>query len=43
LTLVNAVRLKEKGEAQLLELGEVKHVLRISGGHGMDDPYYVQT
>ncbi|CAM9445000.1 unnamed protein product [Discosporangium mesarthrocarpum] len=41
LTLFNTVRLDEKGEAQLLELGPIKRVVRLSSMHGMDDPYYV--
>lgn len=40
LTLVNCVRLDERGEAQLRELGEPKHVVRIGAFHGSDVPYY---
>ena len=40
LTLVNAVRLNEEGEAALAKLGRVKHVIQI-GFHGMDNAYYI--
>ena len=40
LTLVNSVRLTEAGLAELDALGEVKHVIRLAGFHGMDDPFY---
>ncbi|MCA9697656.1 MAG: hypothetical protein KC431_09035, partial [Myxococcales bacterium] len=39
LTLINAVRLDDAGEAALAKLGKVAHVLRI-GTHAMDDRYY---
>lgn len=41
LTLFNAVRLDEAGEAALTALGEVKHVVKLGAFHGIDDPYYV--
>src|SRR5688500_16275030 len=41
LTLINSVRLCPEREADLLALGEVKHLLRIGEFHGADDPYYV--
>lgn len=40
LTLVNSVRLQEDGLKQLDGLGDVKHVVRLAGFHGMDDPFY---
>lgn len=40
LTLINAVRLDEAGEAALDALGKVAHVIKI-GIHGMDDAYYL--
>ena len=40
LTLVNAIRLDEAGEAALDALGRVRHVVKI-GHHGMDDAYYL--
>ena len=43
LTVINPIRLNPVGEAQLAELGEVKHVLRSGPMHGVDDPYYVDT
>lgn len=41
LTLVNPVRMSEAGLANLEELGDIKHVLRLGPLHGMDDPFYV--
>lgn len=40
LTLVNTVRLDEAGLAALEGFGEVRHVIRIAGFHGMDDRFY---
>jgi hypothetical protein len=40
LVLVNCVRLDEAGLASLDALGEVTDVVRLAGGHGMDDPFY---
>lgn len=40
LTLINAVRLDDKGKAELDALGKVAHVMRI-GFHAMDDAYYL--
>jgi|MEHZ01.4.fsa_nt_MEHZ011011141.1_4 hypothetical protein len=40
LTLINTVRLNDAGLEQLDALGQVKHVIRIAGFHGMDDPFY---
>ena len=40
LTLINSLRLDDAGLAALDKLGTVKHVLRIAGFHGMDDPFY---
>ncbi len=40
LTLVNSVRLTEDGLAALERLGQVRHVIRLAGFHGMDDPFY---
>lgn len=42
LSLINPVRVNEEVEAQLLALGEIKHVLRLGCFHGIDDPYYVE-
>ncbi len=41
LTLINAVRMTEEGEAELEALGNVRHVMRIGAVHGCDDPYVV--
>ncbi|MCY6379452.1 hypothetical protein [Hoeflea prorocentri] len=40
LTLINSVRLDGGGLRALDALGEVKHVVRLAGFHGMDDPFY---
>ncbi len=40
LTLVNTVRLSEDGLTALDALGDVEHVIRLAGFHGMDDPFY---
>lgn len=40
LTLLNSVRLSEPGLRELDRLGEVRHVIRLAGFHGMDDPFY---
>lgn len=40
LTLVNPIRLAEKGEEQLQELGTVKRIFRLGIAHGRDDAYY---
>jgi hypothetical protein len=40
LTLINTVRMDEKGLAQLDALGMVKHIIRVGAFHGMDDPFY---
>jgi hypothetical protein len=40
LVLINSVRLDEAGLAALDAIGRVKHVVRLAGFHGMDDPFY---
>lgn len=40
LVLINTVRLDADGLRALDALGAVKHVIRIAGFHGMDDPFY---
>ncbi len=40
LVLLNAVRLDDAGLASLDALGRVTDVIRLAGGHGMDDPFY---
>lgn len=40
LTLVHSMRLDENGLRALEKLGTVKHVVRLAGFHGMDDPFY---
>lgn len=41
LAVINSVRLTAAGEAQLDQLGAVRHVLRLGYFHGCDDQYYV--
>ncbi len=40
LTLINSIRLDDRGLAALDNLGSVVNVIRIAGFHGMDDPFY---
>lgn len=40
LTVVNAVRLSDRGEAALARLGRVARVVRLGAFHGVDDEYY---
>lgn len=42
LTVISAVRLDDKTEAELLKLGEVKHLVKLGHFHGMDDAYYAE-
>ncbi len=41
LVVLNAVRLSDRAEAELLKLGPVKHLVKLSDSHGVDEPYYV--
>jgi len=41
LTLIDPIRLDERGLHDLDELGVVKHIVRLGGGHGSDDPFYM--
>jgi hypothetical protein len=41
LVVLNAVRLDDAGEAELARLGPVKHLIKLSESHGVDEPYYV--
>ena len=40
LTLINPVRLDERGLAALDELGKVRNIVRLAGFHGRDDRFY---
>ena len=40
LVVLNAVRLSEAGSAELDALGKVKHLVKLSDSHGIDEPYY---
>jgi hypothetical protein len=41
LVILNPIRLDEAGESALAKLGAVKHLVKISDSHRLDDPYYV--
>ena len=41
LTLIDPIRLNARGLRDLDALGTVKHIIRLGGGHGSDDPFYV--
>lgn len=41
LAILNAVRLDASGERELERLGTVKHLVKLSDSHGVDEPYYV--
>lgn len=41
LVVFNAVRLSAEGEQELAKLGVVKHLVKLSDSHGLDEPYYV--
>lgn len=43
LVVLNSIRLDPAGEAALRALGDVKHVVKLGDGHGIDDPYYVNS
>lgn len=40
LTIINSVRLNDQGLEALDALGKVKHIVRLAGLHGSDDPFY---
>ncbi|MFT7644985.1 MAG: hypothetical protein ACI9BF_000654 [Candidatus Paceibacteria bacterium] len=40
LTLINAMRVSEAMMIEMADLGEIKNVLTIGGGHGKDDGFY---
>jgi hypothetical protein len=42
LTLIGAMRLDEETEKELLELGKITNVVRMSTHHGLDDLYYAE-
>jgi len=42
LVLINSVRLSDAGLAELDRLGKVKHLVKLSDSHGVDDPFYVE-
>jgi hypothetical protein len=41
LVVLNAMRLSEEGETELAKLGPVKHLVKLSESHGVDEPYFV--
>jgi hypothetical protein len=41
LVVLNAIRLSEAGHAELDRMGVVKHLVKLSESHGIDEPFYV--
>jgi hypothetical protein len=41
LVILNAIRLTDAGQAELDAIGDVKHLVKLSDSHGIDEPYYV--
>ena len=40
LVVLNAVRLDDESQSKLDEQGEVKHLVKLSDSHGIDEPFY---
>lgn len=43
LAIVNCIRLSPQGEAALLRLGQIKHLIKIGDFHSLDDEHYVRV
>ena len=41
LVVLNAMRLSDAGHAELDRLGKVRHLVKLSESHGIDEPFYV--
>jgi hypothetical protein len=41
LVIFNAVRLSDEGFTELEKLGQVKHLVKLSESHGIDEPFFV--
>lgn len=41
LAVLNAVRLTDAGQAELESLGKIKHLVKLSDSHGIDERFYV--
>jgi hypothetical protein len=41
LVVLNAIRLSDAGQAELDALGTVKHLVKLSDSHAIDEPFYV--
>jgi hypothetical protein len=41
LAVLNAARLSDEGHAALERLGPIKHLVKLSDSHGLDEPYFV--
>lgn len=41
LVVLNAVRLSDSAQAELDTKGQVKHLIKLSDSHGIDEPFYV--
>lgn len=40
LVVLNAVRLSDAGQAELDAIGKIKHLVKLSDSHGLDEPFY---
>src|SRR3954447_24916246 len=41
LALLNAARLSDEGHAELERIGPIKHLIKLSDSHGVDEPYFI--
>ena len=41
LVLLNAARLSDEGHAELEHIGPIKHLIKLSDSHGIDEPYFI--
>jgi hypothetical protein len=41
LALLNAARLSDEAHAELERIGPIKHLIKLSDSHGLDEPYFV--
>lgn len=41
LALLNAARLSDEAHAELERIGPIKHLIKLSDSHGIDEPYFV--
>lgn len=41
LIVLNAARLSDAGHAELERIGPIKHLIKLSDSHGVDEPYFI--